>query len=103
MKNVGRSERGARRLNQIEGVFGELYQVLGTLGAPARVLDQVLAAVEGRPLPYDTLLPFSAREGRASAAAALGARGGSAVSTAKARAARMNGRHGGRPRAGRRK
>jgi hypothetical protein len=36
----------------------ELYVILGTLDAPAAVLDQVLAAVEGEELPYSTLLPF---------------------------------------------
>lgn len=36
----------------------ELYVVLGALDAPAAVLDQVLAAVEGEELPYSTLLPF---------------------------------------------
>lgn len=91
-----RPRRG--RINRLEGLCAELYQVLGTLGAPERVLDQVLAAAEGRLLPHRTLLPFSEREGRTSAAAALGAKGGSAVSRAKARAARENGRRGGRPR-----
>lgn len=36
----------------------ELYVILGALKAPAAVLDQVLAAVEGDELPYSTLLPF---------------------------------------------
>lgn len=36
----------------------ELYVVLAALDAPAAVLDQVLAAVEGEGLPYSTLLPF---------------------------------------------
>ncbi|MNZ86564.1 hypothetical protein D3C78_1053860 [compost metagenome] len=36
----------------------ELYVILGALEAPAAVLDQVLAAVEGEELPYSTLLPF---------------------------------------------
>ena len=96
---MGETERDERdRLDQLEDVCAELYQVLGTLGAPARVLDQTLAASEGRPLPYETLLPFSEREGRTLAAASLGAKGGLVVSKAKARAARQNGRRGGRPR-----
>lgn len=37
----------------------ELYQVLGALNAPAKVLDQVIAAAVGDPLPYATLLPFA--------------------------------------------
>lgn len=36
----------------------ELYQVLGALDAPAKVMDQVKAAMYGEELPYDTLLPF---------------------------------------------
>ncbi|HFL7937964.1 TPA: hypothetical protein ACG5DM_000964 [Pseudomonas putida] len=36
----------------------ELYVILGALDAPAAVLDQVLAAVEGERLPYSTLIPF---------------------------------------------
>jgi hypothetical protein len=41
-------------------VMGELYQILGVLDASEKVLDQVLAASEGKPLPYETLLaePF---------------------------------------------
>ena len=96
MADTGRDE--LNRLDQLEDVCAELYQVLGTLGAPARVLDQTLAASEGRPLPYETLLPFSEKEGRTLAAAALGAKGGLVVSKAKGRAARQNGRRGGRPR-----
>lgn len=96
MTDTGLHQRD--RLDQLEDVCAELYQVLGTLGAPARVLDQALAASEGRPLPYDTLLPFSERESRTSVATALGTKGGLIVSKAKARAARQNGLRGGRPR-----
>lgn len=39
-------------------LLSELYVILGALNAPEEVLDQVLAAVEGEPLPYITLLPF---------------------------------------------
>ena len=39
-------------------LMSELYVMLGALDAPAAVLDQVLAAVEGDELPYSTLLPF---------------------------------------------
>lgn len=92
-------KRDARhRVEELQDICAELHQVLGVLGAPARVLDQTLAAAEGRPVPYATLLPFSEREGRTSVATALGSKGGSAVSKAKARAARQNGRRGGRPR-----
>ena len=38
---MGETERDERdRLDQLEDVCAELYQVLGTLGAPARVLDR---------------------------------------------------------------
>lgn len=42
----------------MEDLLNELYQVLGDLDAPEKVLDQVFAAAEGVELPYDTLLPF---------------------------------------------
>ena len=41
-------------------LLSELYQVLGALGAPAKVLDQVLAGAHGKRLPHKTLLPFIA-------------------------------------------
>lgn len=41
-----------------KALFGELYQILGALDAPARVLDQVSAASVGNPIPIDPLLPF---------------------------------------------
>lgn len=37
-------------------LLGELYQILGELDASEKVLDQVLAASEGKLLPYETLL-----------------------------------------------
>ncbi len=80
------------------GLRRTLPRVLGTLGAPARVLDQALAASEGRALPHDTLLPFSVSDARVKPAAAiLGARGGGMMTAAKRRAAARNGRLGGRP------
>lgn len=39
-------------------LLGELYQVLGSLDAGAEVLDQVSAAINGQPLPHETLLPY---------------------------------------------
>ena len=50
------------RLDALEDVCAELYQVLSALGAPEHVLEQALAAAEGRDLPYPTLLPFSPSE-----------------------------------------
>lgn len=41
-------------------LFAELYQILGELGASEAVLDQVLAASQGDPLPHASLLPYAA-------------------------------------------
>lgn len=41
-------------------LFAELYQILGALGASEAVLDQVLAASQGEPLPHASLLPYAA-------------------------------------------
>ncbi|WP_061290051.1 hypothetical protein [Azotobacter vinelandii] len=49
-------------IEQLEKLLGELYQVLGALDAPEAVLDQVVAALEGGPLPHESLLPFAAQE-----------------------------------------
>lgn len=43
---------------RLRRVCSEMYQVAGALGAPADVLDQLLAASEGEPLPHESLLPF---------------------------------------------
>ena len=45
-------------------LFAELYQILGALGATKTVLDQVLAASHGDPLPHASLLPYAAEIGR---------------------------------------
>lgn len=44
-------------------LFAELYQILGELGANEAVLDQVLAASHGDPLPHTSLLPYAAKIG----------------------------------------
>ena len=46
------------QLNDYRELCAELYQVLGALDAPARVLDKVLAAASGEPFPDIELLPF---------------------------------------------
>lgn len=92
--------RDRTRLDEVEAMCAEIYQVLGELGAPARVLDQLWAASQGEALPHDTVLPFSASECAALpsvAAAALGRRNKGVTSTKKAKAARLNGqKYGGR-------
>lgn len=49
-------------IEQLENLLSELYQVLGAMDAPEAVLDQVIAALEGGPLPHESLLPFAAQE-----------------------------------------
>ena len=55
-------DRLRRRLAALEGVCAEAYQVAGAVGAPERVLDQLHAASEGKPLPYATVLPIAAAD-----------------------------------------
>jgi hypothetical protein len=50
---------------EVEGlqrVCAEAYQFAGAVGAPVRVLDQLWAAAEGRPLPHESILPVSAAD-----------------------------------------
>ncbi len=103
------------RVQQLQSLCGELYQVLGTAGAPEAVLDKVWAAAAGKPIPDVRLLPIHVsdfdeireRQDMIDAVAALmaprraaliGAEGGRSTSKKKAAAARANGRKGGRPR-----
>jgi hypothetical protein len=58
MEERNESRSAASEVEQLRGLIAELYQVLGALGAPDHVLDQALAGAEGRPLPYESLLPF---------------------------------------------
>jgi hypothetical protein len=101
----------AQRVEELESLCGELYQVLGTVGAPIRVLDKVSAAAAGKAIPDLDLLPIGEmdfdeiRERQETIdeiatllAKQLAARGGRRTSDAKRRAARANGRKGGRPR-----
>ena len=103
------------RVQVLEEVCAEAYQLAGAVGAPAHVLDQLHAAAEGKRLPRATILPI-APEDCAEVAdvrallrqvcdllaprvyAAVGSRGGHARSARKTAAARRNGRRGGRPR-----
>lgn len=36
----------------------ELYLVCGALDANVEVLDQIVAAIEGEPLPHESLIPY---------------------------------------------
>jgi hypothetical protein len=104
------------RVEQLEDLCGALYQFAGEVGAPVRFLDALWAAAQGKPVDTSALLPVYAHECEevqtlrrqldgvrqivavGPAAAELGRAGGSRTSAAKRRAARANGRKGGRPR-----
>jgi len=51
-----------RRVELLERVCAEAYQFAGTVGAPIRVLDNLLAAAEGRELPRRSFLPVNVDE-----------------------------------------
>ena len=51
-----------REVDRLRRVCAEAYQVAAIVGAPARVLDNLWAAAEGRPLPRESFLPFSLDE-----------------------------------------
>ena len=50
------------KLKRQRQLFGELYQVLGALDAPAHVLDKVSAAANGERIDGKSLLPFKMAE-----------------------------------------
>lgn len=43
-------------------VLCDLYHVCGMLDAKVEVLDQIIAAIYGEPLPYESLGPFAERD-----------------------------------------
>ncbi len=104
------------RVDELEALCAAAYQLAGEVGAPARILDALWAGAQGDALPADEWLPISASECEeidtlrrqleavrrivavGPAAAELGRLGGTRTSAAKRRAARVNGRKGGRPR-----
>jgi hypothetical protein len=109
------SSDAVARIEALEALCGELYQVLGNAGASEQVLDKVWAAANGDPIPDVKLLPskpmdFGEVRKRQETidqivtylAPSLGTRlgkiGGSRSTEAKRQAARLNGRKGGRPR-----
>jgi hypothetical protein len=50
------------RVAALELLCAELYQFAGEVGAPVRVLDALIAAAEGDPIPEATILPLRAEE-----------------------------------------
>lgn len=47
------------RIEILEEVCGEAYQVLGALNGPLRMLDNLAAAAQGKVPPHITCLPFT--------------------------------------------
>ena len=116
MTNGQELVRTRARVEALEELCAAVYQVAGEVGAPQRVLDALWAAAQGADIPAVELLPISAAEcdviqtlqrqleavrqivAVGPAAAELGRVGGTQSSASKRRAARANGRKGGRPR-----
>jgi hypothetical protein len=104
------------RVELLEDVVGAMYQFGGEVGAPVRMLDALWAVALGKPVNLENLTGVHANECEevqtlrrqlddvrrivavGPAAAELGRVGGSRTTAAKRRAARANGRKGGRPR-----
>jgi hypothetical protein len=104
------------RVELLEDVVGAMYQFAGEVGAPVRMLDALWAVAEGKAVDLEHLTAVCASEcsevqalrsqleeirrivAVGPAAAELGRVGGSRTTVAKRRAARANGRKGGRPR-----
>jgi hypothetical protein len=53
-------EAARAEIDHLRTLCAEVYQVAGTLGADARVLDNLWAAADGKPLPHASLLPYPA-------------------------------------------
>jgi hypothetical protein len=49
-------------VERLRMVCAEAYQFAGEVGAPERVLDNLSAAADGRPLPHETFLPVTLDE-----------------------------------------
>lgn len=104
------------RVVVLEELCAAAYQFAGEVGAPLRWLDALAGAAQGGPVTVEGLLPIRASDCEevqtlqrqleevrrivavGPAAAELGRLGGSRTTAAKRRAARMNGKKGGRPR-----
>jgi hypothetical protein len=49
-----------RRIEDLERVCAEAYQLAGVVGAPVCVLDNLAAAADGLPIPHASFLPITA-------------------------------------------
>jgi hypothetical protein len=45
-------------IDRLRDLCAQVYQVAGALGADDRVLDNLWAAADGKPLPHASLLPY---------------------------------------------
>jgi hypothetical protein len=51
-------EAAKAEIDRLRNLCSEVYQVAGALGADERVLDNLWAAADGKPLPHESLLPY---------------------------------------------
>ena len=51
-----------REVNLLRRVCGEAYHFAAIVGAPPRVLDNLWAAAEGKPIPHESFLPVTLDE-----------------------------------------
>ncbi len=56
--DVEELEAARAEIDRLRNLCAEMYQVAGTLGADARVLDNLWAAADGKPMPHGSLLPY---------------------------------------------
>lgn len=54
------SNEYAAQVVEMRNMCFEVYQINGQLGANEKVLDNLMAAFEGKRLPHKTLLPYEA-------------------------------------------
>lgn len=59
---VAELERQRDENARLRSVCAEAYQFAGEVGAPERVLDNLAAAADGRPLPHASFLPVTFSE-----------------------------------------
>lgn len=55
---MSKKRKMKKKLKRQKQLFCELYQILGALDAPARILDKVSAAANGEKISTKSLLPF---------------------------------------------
>lgn len=53
------SQQNQHDVETLLGVLTDLYHVCGMLDAKVEVLDQIIAALHGEPLPHESLSPYA--------------------------------------------